>query len=169
MIGLLAVSIALVTVFTSVRPVPVPATGGYANLSSVAITFVGLVFGPFVGAVSGGIGAAIADLLGGFLPFAPLTLVAHGLEGLLIGLLGYGQRSVGRMIFAWFVGSLAMIAVYFVGEALFMTGPAAALAEVPFNAFQALVGAIAGIPLVFAVRKAYPAVDRLGQRQTWTE
>lgn len=169
MIGLLAVLIALVAVFTLVPRVPVPATGGYANLSSVAITFSSLVFGPFVGAIAGGIGTAIADLLGGFLPFAPLSLLAHGLEGLLIGLLGRGRRSVGGMILAWFAGSLAMIAVYFVGESLFFTGPAAALAEVPFNAFQALMGAIAGIPLVFAVRKAYPAVDRLGQRQTWTE
>jgi uncharacterized membrane protein len=169
MIGLLAVLIALVAVFTLVPRVPVPATGGYANLSSVAITFTSLVFGPFVGAVAGGIGTAIADLLGGFLPFAPLSLIAHGLEGFLIGLLGRGQRSVWRMIFAWLIGSLAMMAVYFIGEALFLTGPAAALAEVPFNAFQAALGALVGIPLVLAVRRAYPAVDRLGQRQTWTE
>ncbi len=169
MIGLLAVLIALVAVFTLVPRVPVPATGGYANLSSVAITFTGLVFGPFVGAVAGGIGTAIADLLGGFLPFAPLSLIAHGLEGFLIGFIGRGQHSVWRMIFAWLIGSLAMMAVYFVGESLFLTGPAAALAEVPFNAFQAALGAIVGIPLVLAVRRAYPAVDRLGQRQTWTE
>ncbi len=169
MIGLLAVLIALVAVFTLVPRVPVPATGGYANLSSVAITFTGLVFGPFVGAVAGGIGTAIADLLGGFLPFAPLSLIAHGLEGFLIGFLGRGQRSVWRMLLAWLIGSLAMMAVYFVGESLFLTGPAAALAEVPFNAFQAALGAIVGIPLVLAVRRAYPAVDRLGQRQTWTE
>ncbi|MGE5602311.1 MAG: ECF transporter S component [Nitrososphaerales archaeon] len=169
MIGLLAVLIALVAVFTLVPRVPVPATGGYANLSSVAITFTSLVFGPFVGAVAGGIGTAIADLLGGFLPFAPLSLIAHGLEGLLIGLLGRGQRSVWRMIAAWLAGSLAMMAVYFVGESLLLTGPAAALAEVPFNAFQAALGALVGIPLVLAVRRAYPAVDRLGRRQTWTE
>ena len=74
MIGLLAVLIALVAVFTLLPRVPVPATGGYANLSSVAITFTGLVFGPFVGAIAGGVGTAIADLLGGFLPFAPLSL-----------------------------------------------------------------------------------------------
>lgn len=169
MIGLLAVLIALAAVFTLVPRVPVPATGGYANLSSVAITFTGLVFGPFVGAVAGGIGTAIADLLGGFLPFAPLSLIAHGLEGFLIGFLGRGRRSVWRMIFAWLIGSLAMMVIYFAGESLFLTGPAAALAEVPFNAFQAALGAVVGIPLVLAVRRAYPAVDRLGQRQTWTE
>ena len=45
------------------------------------------------------------------------------------------------MILAWFIGSLAMMAIYFIGESLFFTGPAAALAEVPFNAFQALLWA----------------------------
>ncbi len=169
MIGLLAVMITLVAVFTLLPRVPVPATGGYANLSSVAITFAGLAFGPFVGGIAGGVGTAIADLLGGFLPFAPLSLIAHGLEGLLIGLIGYRQHSVGRMLLAWLVGSLAMMATYFVGESLFLTGPAAALAEVPFNAFQAALGALVGVPLVLAVRHAYPAIDRLGQRQTWTE
>ncbi len=169
MIGLLAVLIALVAVFTLLPRVPVPATGGYANLSAVAVTFSGLAFGPFVGGIAGGVGTAIADLLGGFLPFAPLSLIAHGLEGVLIGLLGRGQRSVSRMVIAWLAGGLAMMAVYFIGESLFLTGPAAALAELPFNAFQAALGAVVGIPLVLAVRRAYPAIDRLGRRQTWTE
>ena len=37
------------------------------------------------------------------------------------------------------------------------------------NAFQALLGAVVGIPLVLAVRKAYPPIDRIGQRSQWTE
>ncbi len=168
MIGLLAVLIALVAVLTMVAPIPVPATGGYLNLSSVAVTFSGLAFGPVVGAIAGGVGAAISDAALGFGFYAPISLLAHGLEGLLIGLIGYRQRSVVRMVLAWLVGSLAMMAVYFVGES-FIKGIPAALAEVPLNALQASTGLIAGIPLVFAVRKAYPAIDRLGQRQTWTE
>jgi len=44
-----------------------------------------------------------------------------------------------------------------------------ALTEVPVNAFQALIGGLVGIPLVLAVRKAYPPIDRIGQRSKWTE
>lgn len=167
MIALVAVLIALVTVFTLLVRVPTPAKG-YVNLSDVAITFASLIFGPWVGLVAGGVGTGLADLLGGFAPFAPLSLVAHGLEGLLIGLLSRGRRTVGWMVVSWLAGAAAMVAAYFLGEGLFYTGWPPAVAEVPMNAFQALVGAAVGIPLVLAVRSAYPPIDRLGHRSTWT-
>ena len=135
----------------------------------MAITFASLIFGPWVGLVAGGVGTGLADMLGGFAPFAPLSLVAHGLEGLLIGLLGRGRRTVGWMVASWLAGAVAMAAAYLVGEGLFYTGWPPALAELPMNAFQALVGAAVGIPLVLAVRKAYPPIDRIGHRSTWTE
>lgn len=167
MIGLLAVLIALIAVFTLLIRIPTPARG-YVNLSDVAITFAGLAFGPWVGAIAGGIGTALADLLGGFAPYAPISFIAHGLQGFLVGLIGYRQSSLFRMVLAWLAGAAAMLAGYLLGGALYVGLPTALL-EVPLNAFQTLIGALVGIPLVFAVRKAYPAVDRLGQRQTWTE
>jgi len=168
LIALISLLIALTTVFTLLIRVPTPARG-YVNLSDVAITFAGLAFGPWVGMIVGGVGTALADLLGGFAPFAPLSLVAHGLEGLLIGLIGWRRRSVPMLILAWFVGSTAMVACYLVGEALFYTGWEVALLEVPLNVFQAVIGGVIGIPLFLAVRAAYPAIDQLGQPHTWTD
>ncbi len=169
MIALIAVLIALVTVFTLVIRVPTLA-GGYGNLSDVAITLASLTFGPWVGLVAGGVGTFLADLIG-FPPFAPISLVAHGLEGLLIGLIGQGRRSIGWMIVAWLVGSVAMVTSYLLGETfiLYNGNWAPALSEVPTNIFQAVIGGAAGIPLVLAVRKAYPPIDRIGRRSTWTE
>ncbi len=169
MIALVSLLIALTTVFTLIVRIPVPVTQGYVNLSAVAVTFAGLVFGPWVGLAAGGVGAALADLLGGYTQFALLSLVAHGLEGLLIGLFGRGRRTLPALVLAWLPGALAMVAAYLVGEGLFLTGWPAALVEAPMNAFQALLGAVVGIPLVLAVRKAYPPVDRIGRRQQWSE
>lgn len=168
-VAMTALLIALTTVFTLVVRVPVPATQGYVNLSDVAITFTGLVFGPWVGLAAGGVGTALADLLGGYAQFAWLSLIAHGAEGLLIGWLGRGRRALPAMVGAWFVGALAMVAAYLLGEGLVLTGWPAALAEAPMNVLQVVVGAVVGIPLVLAVRRAYPPVDRLGQRPTWRE
>ena len=167
-LALVALLIAITTVFTLLVRVPTPARG-YVNLSDVAITFAGLAFGPWVGMMAGGVGTALADLLGGFAPFAPLSLVAHGLEGLLIGLLARRRSSMLMMVLAWLVGAVAMVGVYFLGEGLLLTGWPLAVAEIPLNAFQALVGAVGGIPLVLAVRRAYPRVDELGQAHKWTE
>jgi uncharacterized membrane protein len=169
MIALVALLIALTTIFTRVLTIPVPGTQDYLNFSDVAITFAALVFGPWVGMVAGGIGTAIADLSTGvYAIWAPVSLVAHGLEGLVIGFLGRGRPSVPRMILAWFAGSVVMVVVYLVGGAL-VEGRPMAFTAVPFNAAQALIGGVLGIPLVLAVRKAYPQVDQLGRRKTWTE
>jgi uncharacterized membrane protein len=168
MIALVALLIALTTVFTLLVRIPTPARG-YANLSDVAITFSALLFGPWVGAVAGGVGTALADLFGGYPFFAPLSLLAHGVEGLLIGWLGWRRRSLGALILAWLAGTAAMVGIYLVGEGLFYTGWALALAEVPMNLVQGILGAVVGIPLALAVRGAYPAVEQLGRRRTWHE
>lgn len=168
-IALVALLIALTTVFTLVVRVPVPATSGYINLSDVAITFTSLAFGPWIGMVAGGVGAGLADLLGGYSQFAWLSLLAHGLEGLFIGLLASNRRALPAMIVAWLAGAVMMMTGYLLGEGLVLTGFPAALAELPFNLLQAVVGAIVGIPLVIAVRRAYPPIDRIGRPRTWTE
>ena len=168
-IALVALLIALTTVMTKVVQIPIPASEGYWNLSDSATAFAGLIFGPWVGFVAGGVGTAIADLTSGpYAVWAPISLFAHGLEGLLIGLLGRKLRSVPGMVAAFVVGAIVMLAVYLLGGTL-IKGLPAAVAEVPLNALQALVGGVVGIPLVLAIRKAYPPIDRLGQRRTWTE
>ena len=167
MIGLLAVLIALTTVFTLSVRVPTPARG-YVNFSDVAITFSALAFGPWVGAIVGGVGTAIADLVGGYPVYAPISLIVHGLQGLVIGLIGYRQRSVWMLILAWLAGAVVMVVGYLIGG-IPIVGLATSALDIPANAFQALLGGLVGIPLLLAVRKAYPAIDRLGQRQSWTE
>ncbi len=168
MIALTAVLIALTAVFTIVIQIPIPATQGYWNLSDAAITFAGLAFGPWTGGIAGGVGTAIADLATGYAQYAPISLLAHGLEGLLIGWIGRSRRSVAGMILAWAAGATAMVLVYLLGGTI-LKGFPAAVAEVPFNVVQATMGAVIGIPLVIAVRKAYPAVDQIGRPHTWTE
>lgn len=168
-IAINALMIALTTVFTLLVRVPVPATGGYINLSDVAIMFAGLTFGPFTGLLAGGIGAGLADVLGGYAQFAPLTLVAHGVEGLIAGYLAY-NRGLARMAIGWLLGGLFMVAAYLVGEATVMgIGWAGALTEVPGNLVQALAGGVVGIPLVLGVRRAYPPVVQLGMPHGWRE
>jgi len=168
-IGISALMIALTTVFTLLVRVPVPATGGYINLSDVAITFAGLTFGPLVGFLAGGIGAGLADILGGYAQFAPLTLIAHGVEGLLIGYVGH-RKGLAQMALAWLLGSAFMVAAYLVGEAVFMgMGWAAAAQEVPGNLMQVLAGGVVGIPLVLAIQRAYPPVTQLASPTEWQE
>ncbi|HEX2034154.1 MAG TPA: ECF transporter S component [Chloroflexota bacterium] len=161
-----AIMTAVVTVFTAAIQVRNPASGGYFNLSDVAIIFASVTFGPWIGLVAGGLGTAIADLILGYAQFAPLSFIAHGGEGLIAGLIAVRRPS--WLVVAWIAGVAWMMAAYFVGEVL-MFGAAQATADLlGTNWIQALAGVL-GLPLYYAVRAAYPPITRLREGRTWRE
>jgi uncharacterized membrane protein len=153
-----AIMTALVLALTLLIHVPTP-IGGYAHLGDIAVNFAALAFGPIIGLISAGIGTALADVLGGYASFAPLTLVVHGLQGLVVGLIYWRKRSTTTLIAAVVVGAVIVVAGYFIGEALFYGGPAEASLEIPSNIVQELVGMV-GILVFLAVQRAYPRLTR---------
>ncbi|MBA3530875.1 MAG: ECF transporter S component [Ardenticatenales bacterium] len=161
---LVALMIALVAVVT--RFLVVPVGGGYFNFSDTAVYLTAFLLGPIPGFLAGGIGAALADLSLGYGAFAPLTFLAHGIQGLVAGYLARDGSIQSRVLGA-LAGTVAMVGIYFLGEyfgpALGWGGPAQALVEWPFNLLQNIVGAIVAIPLVDAVRRAYPPIARYTQ------
>jgi uncharacterized membrane protein len=95
--------------------------------------------------------------------FAPFTLVIKGLEGAIVGALGWrvmrraaplSWTGTALVIFSIAVGGAEMIAGYFVSEAyLLHLGIGAAASEVPGNISQALGGLIVAVPISFALRR----------------
>ncbi|MCB5249766.1 MAG: ECF transporter S component [Candidatus Cloacimonadales bacterium] len=148
---LLIIFAAVVAASTILIRVPIPASGGYFNFGDIAVVFCGLYLGKTRGAIAGGLGSAIADLLGGFFIFAPITFVAKGLEAFLAGL--FKSKNPTFLIF----GALAMVIVYFLAE-LFIPGMGlpAALADLYANIIQAVSGAVGGRVLFLIVERALP-------------
>jgi uncharacterized membrane protein len=148
---LVGLSIA-VMVITMLIKIPLPSKG-YFNFGDIAVVFSGLFLGWRGGALAGGIGSALADVLGGFPLFAPITLIAKGLEGLLSG---FAKGRTGFLFFLFpALGVLCMVAVYFVGE-IFMPqiGIGGAIAELPSNFIQAGGGYIGGMALSKVIKSA---------------
>ena len=158
-ITVMAMSAALTAVATMIVTIPVPATEGYINVGDAIIFVVSTLWGPWIGAVSGGIGSALADLLLGYTHWAPFTLIIKALEGVLVGIIAHPiYRKEGKKVFRFFVSILAM----FVGVVWMNTGYllggwvlkgsfAAALTSVPDNLLQGIASmVIAGI-LLFVV------------------
>jgi uncharacterized membrane protein len=102
----------------------------------------------------------LSDLLSGYAQFSPLTLLAHGSLGLLVGWMGW-KRSWRMKVLGWVLGGLALVALYYVGEAtVYGLGSATALVEVPVNLIQVGLGVL-GLGLYQLVRRAYPQLDAL--------
>jgi uncharacterized membrane protein len=159
-IAVAAVFAALVFVATYSFVISIPATSGYFNLGETIIYVVALIFGPLAGALAGGIGAMIADILLAA-QFAPGTLIVKGFEGALVGFVNQKlhkriSRSLSATI-AIIIGGLEMVAGYFIYEQLVLGYPmAAALAEVPFNLVQMIVGLVIAVPVVHAILRVFP-------------
>jgi len=152
-IALCGVMAALVCVATLLVQVPVPATRGYINVGDALIMVAALSLGPVVGGFAGGVGSALADVLGGWAHWAPFTLVIKGVEGLLAGLLAKKASSKPYLLIpAWVVGCGEMVLGYFIVETA-LYGLGAALVELPGNLFQMAIGGIVGIPVSRLVKR----------------
>lgn len=165
-----AVLIVLSFIGTMFIRVPIPATNGYFNLGDMFIILAGLWLGPTRALLVGLIGPTTADLIG-FPQFILATAVTKALEGLITGFIA--QKIVRQDVRTSIVGSLAgaavMVAGYFVFEAfaypalgrwvsLFnVTDIGAAIAEVPPNIAQGIIGAVGGVALWKAVTGGRPA------------
>jgi uncharacterized membrane protein len=157
---------ALVFIVTSqIPPIPIPATTGYFNVGETTIYVAALLFGPFVGAFSGGIGAMLSDIYLGYGHFALGTLIIKGGEGAIVGFLNiklkkYIPNSTVRAIISVIVGGLEMVAGYFLYEnllaVLFPGLEIFAIAEIPLNIGQMLVGLIIAVPIMHAVLRVFP-------------
>jgi len=151
----------MVAALIIVVPIPIPVTGGFTHPGAIAEVFISLAFGPIIGMIAAGLGAATADLLLGYASFAPLSLIAHGALGFLVGFIGW-KKDLRWMVVGWLAGGLALILIYFLGEVtIYGMGVPVALVEVPINALQVSLGFL-GIMLFRLVKAAYPQVEQLG-------
>ncbi len=169
MVALVAVLIAVTCVLTIVIRIPIAPTRGYITLADVAIYFASFSLGPWVGGIAGGIGTGLADAIAGYPQWMVFSLIIHGVQGVVAGLIARaGGYKLRWMVLAWIPATIIMIGGYLtVSSFLYGFGPA--VIEVPGNLIQNIAGGVVGIPLVFAVRKAYPPINQVGKKQKWEE
>jgi len=131
---------------------------GFINIGDLGVMISGLLFGPIIGFVAGGIGPFIADLVL-WPPTALFTLGIKALEGFLVGIIANPRKNYKKFsyrdIIAVVVGGLTMVFGYFFVELYIFGDPGWAFGELPFNFFiQFLIGVIGSIIFVRIWRKS---------------
>ncbi len=144
-----AAGVAIATIAVSI-----PIGLGYLNFGEIVIFTAAFLFGSIVGGLSGGIGAAAADVILGWAFYAPITLVVKGLEGFVVGKVS-GESTKSKVI-AVGAGAPIMIAGYTIARAYFEGWPAALFQELPIDIIQAGVGAAIGLPLAEILQQRIP-------------
>jgi len=82
-----AIFTSFVCVATIIFSIYVPSTEGFFNIGESMVFLSALLFGPYIGAFSGGVGSMLADLILGYPHYAPATLLIKACEGFVVGFL----------------------------------------------------------------------------------
>lgn len=137
---------ALTCVATMIIKIPTP-TDGYINLGDVLVLYSAYILGPVWGALAAGIGSAMADVISGYMTYAPATLIIKAAVAVAAALLaraipmGFKAKSV-KFFICGIISELIMVFGYLLFEALFLGQGAAAIVGVPMNIIQAGAGVI---------------------------
>lgn len=152
---------ALGCVGTMALQIPSP-TGGYMNLGDAVVILGAWLLGPVYGAVAGGVGPAMADLLSGYAVYVPATLVIKAAMALTAALLYRALKKRGLVLCAA-AAEIPMVLGYWLFDALLAAASGggslalcltASAAGVPSNLVQAAFGAAASTLLALALRRS---------------
>ena len=147
--------------------IPTPGTGGYIHPGDAIVILSGVILGPSWGLLAAGIGSAMADLMGGYFIYVPITFAIKGAVAFVAGSIyrNMGKTPRSRYIAVILGGIADMILVaagYFLCECALYSVPAAA-ASVPANIIQGSGGLVIGVTL-YPILLAIPDIRRIMQR-----
>ncbi|CAM3038867.1 ECF transporter S component [Filibacter tadaridae] len=153
--SILAALIFISTVFINIK-LPI-GQGGLIHLGTAMLFITAILFGPKKGALAGAIGMGLFDILGGWLIWAPTTIISRALQGLIVGKIAWSKGHKGDSIGLNILGAVAsmpvMIAVYYIGQAIMFKSWIVPIASIPGDIIQNVVGLLVAIPVCIALKK----------------
>lgn len=159
----IAMMAAIIFVCTYIFKVPIAITGGYTHLGDCAI-FVGvMILGRKHGAIAAALGAALSDLLGGFLVWVLPTFAIKGVMAYVMGTIieKVLPEKKGSWLIGAVLGGICQIVLYQLVK-IVLISPAAALATIPTITTQTVAGIVIGA-IVISVLQSSRVICRLQQ------
>ncbi|MBP2656902.1 MAG: hypothetical protein H6Q73_4471 [Firmicutes bacterium] len=151
-----ALGIALVftcTIFVNVR-LPIAANGGLIHLGNVPLFIIAIIYGRWLGALAGGIGMALFDVVGGWLLWAPFTLIIVGFMGYIVGAICESNKTLKAYIMALTAACIIKVVGYYGAEVIIYGNWITPITSVPGNLVQIGVASIVVLPVVAKLRKS---------------
>ncbi|MCC8025599.1 MAG: ECF transporter S component [Clostridium sp.] len=137
---------ALACVATMSIRIPTPGTGGYIHPGDAVVILCGIFLDPVSAFLAAGIGSCMADMLGGYFIYVPITFAIKGLVAYLSSRLYHSLMQRGANVYgavaACGVIDMAVVAGGYCLCEIFLYGLGAALASVPSNLIQGASGLI---------------------------
>lgn len=142
---------ALICVSTMMIKIPTP-LGGYINLGDSLILLSVWVLPVQYSVMAAGIGSAFADLLSGYVLYAPATLIIKGIMAFVAGAIYKKQNKNFSLLASAAVAELIMVIGYYAFEG-FIYGFGASLINIPANAIQGVASIIISLLILKIYKK----------------
>ncbi len=150
---------ALVVVGTMVIRIPT-FTRGYIHVGDSVVYLCGIFLGPLYGGVAAGLGSFLADVLAGYVVYAPVSLLIKFFDAMVVGFIYLRLtkkhpstlKKLAVFSLAVFFGGLIMVLGYLIFESALYGFPTAVLGVVP-NIVQAVIGGILFAPILFLLER----------------
>lgn len=135
--------VAITLVFTAFVNIQIPSfggAGGLIHLGNVPLFIAAMLYGKRTGAIAGGLGMGLFDILSGWALWSPCTIITCGLMGYAVGCICTKWKGYGAKVVAMLIALIIKLLGYYVFEAFIMgNGMAAALKSVPGNVMQIVI------------------------------
>ena len=141
--------------FIGIYAVKIPSLHGYSHMGDCMIFLSVLILGTRKGALAGGIGAALSDLLGGYMHWVFPTFFIKYIMAITMGLFidKIMPNVKGNWLIGSIVGGIVQIVLYTVIK-VFLFDWAYAIGSVPGLTSQTITGIVLGAILVTLFKKA---------------
>ena len=151
-----AFGIALVYVFTWLINIRLPfaPNGGLIHLGNVPLFIFAIIFGKKTGAIAGGVGMGLFDLVSGWTLWAPFTFVIVGCMGFVMGLITEKKKGYGWYVEAMAAACVIKIAGYYVAEGIIYGNWITPVTSIPGNLLQIGVAAVIVLIVIVPLKKA---------------
>lgn len=153
-IAITAVFIALTYVFTAFVNIrlPIAANGGLVHLGNVPLFIGAIIFGKKTGAIAGGVGMGLFDLLSGWTAWAPFTFIIVALMGFAVGAITEKHHGIGFDALAIGVACIIKVVGYYIAEVILFGNWLAPVTSIPGNLVQIGVAAVIVLIVVEKLR-----------------
>lgn len=151
-----AIAIALTYVFTAFVNIRLPfaPNGGLIHLGNVPLFVFAIIFGRKTGAIAGGIGMGLFDLLSGWTAWAPFTLVIVGVMGYVVGLITEKKKGYGWYVLAMLAALAIKIGGYYVAEGILFGNWIVPVTSIPGNIIQVVTAMIIVMIVIVPLKAA---------------
>ncbi|MDU4881975.1 ECF transporter S component [uncultured Clostridium sp.] len=149
------IAIMATLVFIATFLIKIPSLNGYTHIGDSMVIISALILGKKKGALAAGLGAALCDLLSGYMQYIIPTFLIKAIMVLIIATIA--ENLINKTKFAWILGAIIGCTFQVVGYCLVETilyGFAGALASVPANIIQSIVGIALAVVLSTVLEKS---------------